>query len=69
MSEIERLISAANKAREFYFALGPHAQIVLRVPTAYELEIASAGRVTGETGAVQFFRGYLSNAWSDGRAS
>jgi len=59
MSEIERLIAAANKAREFSFALGPRAQIVLRVPTAYELEIASAGRVTGDTGAVQFFRGLL----------
>ena len=42
MSEIERLIAAANKAREFSFALSPRAQIVLRVPTAYELEIASA---------------------------
>jgi len=31
MSEIERLIAAANKAREFSFALGPRAQIVLRV--------------------------------------
>jgi hypothetical protein len=29
MSEIERLIAAANKAREFSFALGPRAQIVL----------------------------------------
>lgn len=59
MSEIERLISAATKAREFEHKIGARKKIVLRVPTPHELELATASRPDGDVGAVQFFRALL----------
>jgi hypothetical protein len=69
-ADVERLVAAATRAREFTHALAGHQvkQIVLRVPTPHELELATAARAEGDAGAVQFFRALLEQCivgWSN----
>jgi hypothetical protein len=58
-ADVERLVAAATKAREFTHALAPGKSVIVRLPTPHELELAGATRITGNAGAVLFFRSLL----------
>lgn len=59
MSDVDRLIAAAAKAREFAHTLAAGKTVVVRVPTSHELEVSSAARPDGAEGALVFFRQVL----------
>ncbi|MFO0270904.1 MAG: hypothetical protein ACK53W_10275 [Gemmatimonadota bacterium] len=58
-ADVERLVAAATKAREFTHQLAPGKTVTVRLPTEHQLELATAAMQGGETGVLEYFRGLL----------